>query len=306
MTQGAENDLKDIRYYTRTSEILFTADNEPVEDLNDNTLTVDNKAIGARDLADDVTTDLAAHIGGIGVAEHGESTLSDSGFMSAGEKSKLDRIDSEAQVNVLSIVDALELVGGGATSQHLHPNVTDSVDGFMTAVLKSKLNTIESGAEVNILTAPQVAGLTGGGDANPLHTHVTPTFFETFREGPGTDGVPSGVTYHSNVDHTGLPGVPGAFPGFLNESYNDGPVQIGAGIKIFPHIYTTMTTLHVIDAGFSYFIDTDAWGWGSAGGVDESFHVTNVEISGSNTGVVTYEAKGAFTRVSCWQGGYGL
>lgn len=290
MAQGSENDLKDIRYYTSISMVDFVDDNKPVEDLNFNTLRVDNKAIQAESLATQANTDITAHIGGGGTSEHGVATTLVAGFLASADKLKLDGIQTEAQINILSPLDALELVGGGVTRLHTHITATSINDGLMSAADKTKLNGIQAGAKINLLTNGQVATLTSGGDANSLHTHTTPTFFETFRAGPGTDAVPPGVTYHTNVDHSSLLGVPGAFAGFQRVPFNISPpienfVNNPAFnfIDIFDFDYSPfLTDLAIVGAGLASIQSKS--GWGST----EAFYINDVSKSGL-VGTVVYQ-----------------
>ena len=198
MAQGAEFDLVDIRYYTNTSDVYFVTDNEPIEDLNTNILTVDDKAIFARDIAQQAATDFAAHQGGGGAGVHGPATPSVAGFMSAADKNKLDGIQAGASVNIISPTDALELVGKGETKLHKHPIVTSTRQGFMSAAQITKLSGIETGADVNNVSDVDAATLTNGPASNAtlLHTHFQPSFTETFTEAA-----------HFTHDHTGLPGI---------------------------------------------------------------------------------------------------
>jgi len=292
MAQGAENDLKDIRYYTNTSMVDFVDDSKPIEDLNFNTLRVDNKAIQAESIATAADADLTAHIGGSGASEHGVVTTVEAGFMSAADKLKMDGLQAEAQINILSPLDALELVSGGVTRLHTHITATSINDGLMSAADKSKLNGIQAGAQVNILTDPQVATLTGGGNANSLHTHVTPTFFETFRAGPGTDGVPPGVTYHTNIDHSALPGVPGAFMGFTKVPFRLSPVienfinnPAFNSTVVFDFDYSPfLSDLAIVGAGLAEIHDKSGWG------LTETFYINDVSKSGL-VGTVVFQVR---------------
>ena len=81
-----------------------------MEDINNNTLTIDNKAIAARDLALAVSATLGTHVGQQGPSEHADATSGVAGFMPPGDKAKLDNIQPNAQINILDPVDALGLV----------------------------------------------------------------------------------------------------------------------------------------------------------------------------------------------------
>ncbi len=299
--QGAENDLKDVRFYDNASKVEVLADNEPLEDINDNILTIDNKSILAKTLANDAAAQLLTHIGGSGDTQHPDSTPVLSGFISTIDKAKLDSIQVEAKINILAAVDALELVGGGRTTLHRHISVSTVTDGFMAVVDKVKLNGIATGANVNVpdLADADALARDPGGDANALHTHVTPTLFETFRE----TGAPiGGVVYHDEITHAGLPGVPATFIGFPQKApYNQGPEQEGPGITIFTHTYFSFSTLHVVTAGPSV-IRKNGGVWGNR----KRYKLTDVSISGLD-GIVTYEIVGGNTTqiMQCWQGGFG-
>ncbi|MHA2063856.1 MAG: hypothetical protein ACXABY_05655 [Candidatus Thorarchaeota archaeon] len=298
--QGAENDLKDVRFYDNTSKVETAEDNEPVIDINDNVLTIDNKAILAKTLANDAAAQLLTHIGGSGATQHPDSTDTVSGFISVSDKVKLNGIAVEAKINILAPVDALELVSGRRTTLHTHIPVSVTTDGLMSAADKVKLNGIATGANVNFpdLADADALARDPGGDANSLHVHTVPTLFETFRE-TGTDGVPPGATYHSNVDHLGLPGVPAAFTGFVNKApYNGSPTIGGIGTNIFVNSYFSFTTLQVVTAGLALIQ--------SHGGAHNwDFNIYDISISGLD-GIVTFgSATHPAISVKCWQGGFG-
>jgi len=294
MVQGAENDLKDIRYYTNTSKVEFLADNEPVEDLNDNVLTVDNKAVLAKNLATQGVSDFRDHQGEGGTAAHADVTEAVTGFMGAADKLKLDQIQPEAQINILPPTDALELVSGERTVLHTHISVSTVNDGMMLATDKTKFDGIAPGAEVNNISAANANILRSspGGDANSLHTHATPSFFETFRVS-GTDGVPAGRTYHNNVNHSTLPNVPPAFPGFTKaDEMNISPDQLLTGQTIYPSIYSFNAA--VVNAGL-YRIRSINWPYGWGG--NESFTIDDITLAtdtpavGQSTGTVTFAVR---------------
>ena len=168
MTQGAENDLDDITFYTEDRAVYFIGDNEPFGNLNDNILTVDDKAILARNTAQATEVTLAAHIGSVGPAIHANSTTSNSGFMSPADKIKLDDVQEGAQVGTLSPSDALELIGRKDTFLHLHLESTIVSNGFMSAADNIKLAGIQTGAQANALTDPDALNLTDGSNADSL------------------------------------------------------------------------------------------------------------------------------------------
>lgn len=291
MTQGAENDLLDIRFYQESTPVQFVRDNEPLEDLNNNILTVDDKAILARDTATTVSTDLGNHIGQGGVAEHAVATTGVAGFMSAADKAKLDLIQDGAQINILAPVDAIELISRGVTTLHSHALATPLLNGFMSATDKAKLDGIEAGAEVNNISDADAITLTTGGNADALHGHFFSAGSESFTE-----------AVHATTNHTGIPGI-AAFPGFSADEFNLGPTQVGIGTTIFAKPYSGFTTVEVLSAGFAEILDAGIWG------ASETFKINDVSISGT-TGTVVYEifasaAPGDMNMV-CWQSGYGL
>jgi len=301
MAQGAENDLKNITFFTNTSTVDFVEDNAPIDDLNFNILAVDNKAIAGSVNANTSQASLATHIGGSGLSAHPAVTDTVASFMSAADKVKLDGIQYEAQINILSATDALELVGGGLTRLHEHITATTTNDGMIASADKTKLDGIQAGAQVNNLTLTQAAALTNGNpDANAYHTHVTVPFTEVFTAG-----------LHSNTDHFGLEGVVSVFPGFAKQSFRNGPEQIGPGATHFSFPYTPfMTTLECVMGGLSYISDQ---GGGASWGNQEAFVVTGVErlnTPGNLWGTIHYEVKPGYgagdMKMRCWQGGYGI
>jgi hypothetical protein len=297
VAQGAENDLKNITYYTNTSEIYFVDDNVPLQDLNDNILTVDNKAILAKTLANQASSDFAAHQGSSGIGVHGEATESVAGFMSAADKLKIDTISVEAQLNILSLIDSLELVSGKPTKLHAHPDATTTIDGFISTADQAKLDGIEFGANVNNFTPLQATTLTGGPseDANLLHTHVEPPFIETFRETPE----------HQNEDHTLLTGI-GQFTGILKSPYNIvTPVAFNTTLIEFHTFPFTPISVHAGIRNAHFEQMTLPFGIPSIWGGSSSFKfISDLSVSG-NDGVVSYTASGGKGNLQVWIGGYG-
>jgi hypothetical protein len=295
MSQGAENDLFNIRYYQESFSVLGIVggtgpDNDPIVDLNLNTLLVDNKAIFARDTADTVTLDLSNHIGAFGPLEHADVTITDAGFMSSADKIKLDGIQNKAQNNILALDDELSLISRKDSILHQHPQVTTTVDGFMSAADKTKLNGIETGAQVNNINTSQASILKGGGLADTLHIHDHDSGTETFTQ-----------AVHALLDHTGVTGVPG-FPGFTTaESYFISSDVSGTfAVQIFSHAYSFAPEL--VQAGWRKF-KIDDWDY------DESWKIDNIAISG-NSGVVTFSRAGTgpggySSTIGLWQGAFG-
>lgn len=288
MAQGADGDLADIRYYEEPTPVQYVRDNEPLQDLNANILAVDNKAILARDTADTVTTDLAAHIGSRGIAEHDVATSGEAGFMSTSDKIKLDGIDVGAQVNVIAPSDAIELISRKETVLHLHPDVTTSADGFMTASDKLKLDGIETGAQVNNISVTDANVLVGNPtvqNADGLHSHSFSAGSETFTE-----------SVHATTPHAGIPGVPSEPVFDTSAAYNLGPLQVATGETVFPQPYPF--TPQCIYGGLTHMRDTGAWGGG------EIFELRDVSISGNN-GIIKYYVLGTDCETRGFQGAFG-
>lgn len=291
MTQGAENDLTDIRFLEDSTPVIYFRGNEPFEDLNTNVLLVDAKAILARTTADTAQTDLATHIGQGGIAEHAAATTSSAGFMTAANKAKIDSIQAEAQLNILAPVDAIELVSRKATTLHTHPLSTTSLDGLMAIADKVKLNGIQSGAQVNNVTPAQATTLTSGGNADSLHGHGFSV---------GSEGFTAAL--HAVLDHENIPGVTG-FPGFISGGFHKSNYIWNAGVDVFSHDYATtgLSTLECISAGYGDLVERGVWG-------AEPFIINNVSVVGT-VGTVSFESAdigvGNDTAFRVWQTGWG-
>jgi hypothetical protein len=296
MVQGVENDLLNISYYTNTSEIYFVEDNRPVVDLNKNILTVDNKAILAKTTAVQAQTDFAAHQGGGGSGVHGLATPSVAGFMSAADKIKIDGIQAGASVNIISPTDALELVGKGITTLHRHPVVDTARKGFMSFVDKVKMNGIELLADVNNISDIDATTLVGGPSSNAtlLHTHVQPSFTETFTQ-----------AVHFTHDHTGLPGIT-PYTGINTSLFN-----------ISNEITTTgplVTEVYSQPFGFqisAMCCGIHTFGTVGAGGGYKLFQIENVQVTAGNVGVVTFSIQetiptGGSCKLRVWLAAGGL
>lgn len=288
MTQGAEGDLLDIRFYGEDVPVNFVEDNEPFTDLNTNILTVDNKAILARDTALQIATDLSNHEGAIGPLEHADATTTLAGFISAADQVKLNSITEKAQVNTLAPSDALSLISRKDTILHQHPTATSSTDGFNSAVDKDKLDNIEALAQVNNISALNAATLIGGGLADTLHSHAASPGSETFT-----------MAVHDALDHTGVSGVPG-FPGFSTaESYIPDPID-RSGRATWIHSHTYSFAPETIQAGWRKIQIRDQ-------DYSEGYSIDDVALAG-NDGLVTYTqgySASANCVISVWQGAFG-
>jgi hypothetical protein len=289
MTQGAENDLFDISYYQESTPVHFSNDIVPLTgattSLNANTLLVDDKAILARDTANTTIADLALHTISLGAAEHAVATTGSPGFMSAADKLKLDSTQSEAQVNIMSPIDALELTSRGNTVLHRHFTGTPLVPGFLSFDDKAKMDSLEVGAEDNNIGLTAAGILTGGGIADSLHGHGFVPAGETFTE-----------LDHASKDHTGVNGVPG-FPGFdTSQDFVEGPAS-GSPTAIFIHPFVGFTSpgLQIVEAGLSVL--SANWFTGAS-----NVGITNITISGDQ---VTVSYSGSGGSVIPWVAGFG-
>jgi hypothetical protein len=77
------------------------------------------------------------------------------GLQSAADKTKLNGIESGAQVNVptdLSYTASTRLLGSSTGADVTLPEVTTTVAGLMSGADKTKLNGVEAGAQVNVAT----------------------------------------------------------------------------------------------------------------------------------------------------------
>jgi hypothetical protein len=294
MAQGAELDLVDISFFTEDRAVYYINDNVTFQEINTNVLTVDNKAILARNTAQTVTADLAAHIGSVGLPVHAGATTASSGFMSATDKLKLNNIATGAKVGILSPADALELTTRKDTFLHLHPAATTAANGFMSAVDKVKLDTVQTGAQANRLNDANALTLTDGSNADSLHTHFFGLITETFT-----------ATVHNSISHAGIPGTAGFTPFTTTESYFPGPLidnSTGTTIQIFSHTYPFLP--EVLSGDWRYLHTT---GFNSK----DTALTTGFAISG-NDGIITYSAEDTnaggtdILTLSCWQGAYGI
>jgi len=284
MTQGVENDLLSISYYQEDTQVLYVDDMVPLLELNANILTVDNKAILARTTAAATEANLAAHVGSIGVSEHAVATTTSPGFMSKEDKLKLDGIQENAQINVLSPIDALGLISRKNTTLHRHPPATATSGGFISAADKTKLNGIEAGAEVNNIGLLN-AGLLTGGSVTDIHGHGFVPTSETFTE-----------FVHSGTNHTGISGVP-SFPGFsVAEEFIPSTVTNNGGVLLHTHTYAFQP--QILACGVRRVNCTMFGAFGN------SFGITDISISGYD-GIVETTVGGPFLSMDSWQGGFG-
>ncbi len=288
MTQGAENDLFDISFYQESTPVHFSNDIVPLTgattSLNENTLLVDNKAILARDTANTTIANLLLHTISLGASEHAVATTGSSGFMSALDKLKLDSTQSEAQVNIMSPIDALELTARGNTSLHRHFTGTPIVPGFLSFDDKAKIDSIEVSADDNNIGLTASGLLTSGG-ITTIHGHGFIPDGETFTE-----------LDHASKNHAGVNGVPG-FPGFsTSQDFVEGPGS-GAPNAIFMHTFAGFVApgLQIVEAGLSQLNAN----WFTAA---SNVGISLVTIAGD---MVTVTYSGAGGSVIPWVAGFG-
>ena len=102
------------------------------------------------------------HASGFSLSSHTHTaaTTSAAGFLSASDKAKLDGVESGAQANVVTSVNAatgavvLSAADVGASpSGHTHTAATTSAAGFLSASDKAKLDGVATGAQVNAVTS---------------------------------------------------------------------------------------------------------------------------------------------------------
>jgi hypothetical protein len=155
-----------IRYYTESTPVLATRDNEPLQDLSTNINTVNAAVDGLTTSFNTLNTDYTTHHKGLGADPNGtplagithqNATATTSGFMSSSQYTKLSLIQDNAQVNALALVEALELVSRGSTTLHRHRNADSNApdptpagvyhDGFMSASQAARLASIAFGAQ---------------------------------------------------------------------------------------------------------------------------------------------------------------
>jgi hypothetical protein len=281
MTQGAENDLLDITPIQETTPVQYIRDNEPLVDLNSNILTVDDKAILARDAASTSIANLFAHVGASGSA-HANATSGGAGFMSAADKFKLNNIQEGAQVNTMSPADSIELTNRKETALHRHPNATPSASGYMEFADKVKLDGVELAAKVNRISDVDRDTLTLGGNADSLHVHGFSQTVETFT-----------ALVHAGVDHSLIPGTQANAVFDTTDSYFEG-TQSGAA-TVFIHTYPD--TVQSYAAGMAHISTGLVLG--------DTWTITDISISTvTNPGDTVTISYGPGPQLSAWQGAY--
>jgi hypothetical protein len=98
----------------------------------------------------------SSHIGSNGNS-HAVSTTSVNGFMSSSDKTKLDGIESNAEVNNISDINATDLTDGGDSSLHYHSTDRDRANHSGTQLLATISDAVtaasQSGLSATITTA---------------------------------------------------------------------------------------------------------------------------------------------------------
>ena len=141
------------------------------------------------------------------------ATTTTAGLMAFGDKSKLNGIETGAQVNVatnLGYTASTRVLTSSTGNNVTLPQVTTSADGLMIAADKSKLNGIANNATANTGTVTSVTG--GDGLSGTITTSgslaVDGTVVRTSRSISTSDGLTGGGTLASNrtlsVDSTVL------------------------------------------------------------------------------------------------------
>jgi len=196
LTDGLDTTLHthDVRYYTETETDVILAlksdvghthdDRYYTETESDSLLNAKvDKVAGQSLVSDSVMTDLT-DLGDSSAHYHSTDRNTDNHtdgttnkVFSATEKIKLAGVETGAEVNNISDINATDLTDGLNTTLHIHTadrdtdNHTDGVTNkVFTAIEKSKLNGIEALAEVNNISDVNATDLTDGGNTT-LHIH---------------------------------------------------------------------------------------------------------------------------------------
>lgn len=115
----------------------------PTAAVGTNTTQLATTAFVNAEIANDAAP--IGHVGATGNA-HGIATLSTHGFMSSTDKTKIDSIESGAEVNNISDINALDLTDGGDTTLHYHSadRVVEVASGGNLIGSKPRINIIDS------------------------------------------------------------------------------------------------------------------------------------------------------------------
>jgi hypothetical protein len=180
----APTDTKILWIDTATTPYKFKAHNGTtwVEIGQTPPVTSVNNKTGAVSLtASDVGAATSGHT-------HNSATQAAAGFMSTSDKTKLDGIQTGAQVNTVTsvntktgsvVLSASDV--GAATSTHGHSTATQAASGFLSAADKKKLDEIQAGAQVNAVTSVNsktgavslTASDVGAAPTNHAHSEAT-------------------------------------------------------------------------------------------------------------------------------------
>lgn len=236
-----------VRFYTESTPVLASRDNEPLQDLLTNITTVNTAVDGVTTSFNTLNTDYTTHHKGLGAdpngtpqvgVTHQNVTAITPGFMSPAQYTKLTLIQDNAQVNALALVEALELVSRGSTTLHRHRNADSNApdltpagvyhDGFISASQAARLASVAFGAQTrdpdytaakNDLLFSTVAPF--GADAR--HKHASQLSVST----PPSSSVPT-VTNINLIGAGGLgvvvaPGTPGQATVTLTQAAGPAP-----------------------------------------------------------------------------------
>lgn len=118
----------------------------------------------------------------IQVSDFPTATTSSAGIMSSTDKTKLDGVDTGAQVNVIETVKINGTALAPSDKAVNIPNATNSSSGLMTSDEKIKLATIDQGAQVNVIETVQL----NGSSLTPLNKTVDITILKATQ---GWDGL---------------------------------------------------------------------------------------------------------------------
>ena len=167
----------------------------------------------------------ASHVGSTGTS-HGVATTTDAGFMAAGDKGKLDGIQSGATFNstdaqlrdrsthtgtqAISTVDGLQIaLDGKAESGHTHVVATTAVAGLMSNTDKTKLDGIAAGANAYVHPANHPASIIVQDASNRFVTDAEKAAWSA-KQPAGTYATGTGTATGTNTgDQTDISGNAG-------------------------------------------------------------------------------------------------
>ena len=209
-----------------------------------------------------------SHVGSMGTS-HGVATTTDAGFMAAGDKGKLDGIQSGATVNstdaqlrdrsthtgtqAISTVDGLQIaLDGKAASDHTHNVATTAASGLMSNTDKNKLDGIADGATAYTHPTVLFQGTFKSVEVNNLG-HVISGSNPTTLAGYGiTDAAESSHT-HSNATTT--------VAGFMSGADKIKLEGIASGANAYVHPANHPASIIVQDENNRFVTDAEKAAW---------------------------------------------